>query len=109
MNYAITLKVIDYLTNPRVDSTMFYAQVAWLVDGYIQRVGLSYTNGNAVMGVLDCVVRELKRRVLPGTSIDVIEGEIAAIRDGFYNNLLAPYEDKKIAENGDVYPAEILN
>jgi broad-specificity NMP kinase len=41
--------------------------------------GFNYTNVNSVMGVLSCVSAELYRR------------------------LAAPYEDRKIKENGDVY------
>lgn len=38
----------------------------------------SYSNGNKLMGVISCVQQE------------------------FYRRMLAPYEDKKIEENGDV-------
>lgn len=41
--------------------------------------GLNYENVNAVVGALECCKLELYRR------------------------LAAPYEDRKIAENGDVY------
>lgn len=48
-------------------------------DEYIMAHGESYLTLNAVIGVLQCVIQELYRRVV------------------------APYEDTKIAENGDVY------
>lgn len=57
LNYAITELMIDYLN----------------------RKGLSYTNMNEVIGVLECAKMELYRRAA------------------------APYEDQKIEENGDVY------
>lgn len=57
LNYAITEMVIDY----------------------INRKGVSYTNMNEVVGVLECAKMELYRR------------------------MAAPYEDIKIEENGDVY------
>jgi hypothetical protein len=41
--------------------------------------GVNYTNINAVIGVLTCIIQELYRRVA------------------------VPYESKKIQENGDVY------
>lgn len=53
-----------------------------LVDDFLIRSNggvPSYTNINAVIGVLECAKQELYRRVA------------------------APYEDKKRAENGDVY------
>jgi len=47
---------------------------------YLARLGHSYTRFNEVIGALECAKLELYRR------------------------LLAPYEDKKKDENGDVYP-----
>lgn len=49
-----------------------------LCHGYLKKHGLNYKNLNAVHGVLSCADKELYRRVT------------------------APYEEKKIAENGDV-------
>jgi len=51
-----------------------------LVDSYLQdQGGIRYAQLNEVIGALDCAKLELYRRIA------------------------APYEDKKIAENGDVY------
>lgn len=52
--------------------------VTRLCHGYLESVGQSYANLNAAIGVLECAKLELYRR------------------------LAAPYEDRKIAENGDV-------
>lgn len=57
MNYAITVMMLNYLN----------------------RKGISYTNMNEVVGVLECAKLELYRR------------------------MITPYENKKIEENGDVY------
>lgn len=46
---------------------------------YLERKGISYTNMNEVIGVLECAKLELYRR------------------------MVVDYEDKKIEENGDVY------
>ena len=48
-----------------------------IIDGHYGKGG--YAVFNRAMGVLDCVARE------------------------FYRRRVAPYEDKKIQENGDVY------
>ena len=48
--------------------------LAWL-----DAQGLSYATVNAIMGVLSCVASE------------------------FYRRVVAPYEDQKKGENGDVY------
>jgi hypothetical protein len=50
---------------------------------YIQRKGKNYQHINDVLGALE------------GAKLE------------FYRRLAAPYEDKKIAENGDVYDKEI--
>lgn len=55
-----------------------------LCDEYIVSHGLSYTSVNEVMGVLECAKLELYRRII------------------------APYEDDKLDENGDVYSEENL-
>jgi len=38
------------------------------------------------------------------STINDILGACTGARDEFYRRVAAPYEDKKIAENGDVYP-----
>ncbi len=51
---------------------------------YLEKNGLSYQNLNDCIGALEGAKAELQRRVV------------------------APYEDAKIAENGDVYPPSLL-
>ena len=54
--------------------------ISVLVDNYLKdKGGIRYSHLNEVVGALDCAKLELYRR------------------------LAAPYEDKKIEENGDVY------
>lgn len=55
-------------------------QITRQVLNYLDYSGKSYRTINEVMGVLECVKQELYRR------------------------MVGPYEDQKIAENGDVYP-----
>jgi len=50
-----------------------------LLDHYIHSHGLSYTNINEAIGVLECAKMELYRRIA------------------------VPYEDIKMQQNGDVY------
>lgn len=59
-------------------------QLTLTIIDYLIRKGLSYQTCNDIVGALDNCKDEFKRRVQD------------------------PYEDKKIAENGDVYPAEFL-
>jgi hypothetical protein len=50
-----------------------------LIKGYIAMNGTSYGTFNAIVGAMECLKMELYRR------------------------LAAPYEDKKLAENGEVF------
>ena len=54
-----------------------------VIQGYMLRTGLSYTIINDVIGALE------------GAKLE------------FYRRVAVPYENKKIAENGDVYPEEL--
>ena len=58
-------------------------QITMLINSYLERKGVNYTNLNEVIGVLECSKLEIYRR------------------------LAAKYEDKKISENGDVYSLDI--
>ncbi len=51
-----------------------------IIIAYVKREGKSYQTLNNVVGALECAKLEFQRRVV------------------------APYEDVKIRENGDVYP-----
>lgn len=115
LNYAVTMKIIarlrGVLTFQEFDNT-----IGALVTEYLDRMGMSYTNGNAVMGVLDCAARELRRRTgavynpnFRGAELNKIERQLRLERKRVYDYLLAPYEDEKIAQNGDVYPEALLN
>ena len=57
-------------------------QITRLIDGYLGRSPFSYSQLNAVVGVLECAKLELYRRIA------------------------VPYEDTKIKQNGDVYTCQ---
>jgi hypothetical protein len=47
-----------------------------------------------------------------GLSYATINGAMGAMESAkqeFYRRVAVPYEDKKIAENGDIYPRELLS
>lgn len=54
--------------------------ISHICGDYLHKQGLKYANINEIIGALECAKLEMYRRVA------------------------APYEDFKIAENGDVYP-----
>lgn len=53
--------------------------ISRILNDSLEITGVTYTQLNEIIGVLECAKQELYRRVL------------------------APYEDKKIEENGDVF------
>jgi broad-specificity NMP kinase len=57
--------------------------ITGVLDEWLSHHGLNYSNLNTVVGVLECVKQELYRRIA------------------------APYEDTKIAENGDVFTCNL--
>lgn len=59
-------------------------QITDLIIDYVVAHGLKYQTLNDVIGALDGAKAEFQRRVV------------------------GPYEDKKIKQNGDVYPKELL-
>lgn len=74
-------RAVDHGELPVTAGELNY-KISTLVDQYISgHGGVNYGNINAVLGVLTAVQLELYRR------------------------LAAPYEDKKMAENGDVFTA----
>jgi len=110
LNYAITLNIIDTL-HPETGSiayTEFYGRVTKLCDAYIVRRGLTYTIGNEVMGVLTCAGLEMIRRCGETGAVWRLMDMLAKISSHIYYDILAPYEDGKIKENGDVYPKALV-
>ena len=81
-----------------------------LVDGYMNRLGTSYTNYNNVIGALHCCSMELTRRVIPKYRVGADRAVyiLKSVASDLYYGRTAPYEDEKIAENGDVFPVEMV-
>ena len=69
--------------SPETAGELNYAFTQLIID-YVRCAGLSYQAINDVVGALEGAKAEFQRRVA------------------------APYEDKKIQENGDVYPADFV-
>ncbi len=108
LNYAITLKAIAHIEGlPNVSLLGFRGQVMALCHAYITRRGLSYTTGNEVLGVIACTALELIRRCGETEVVMQLSDMLGDVGHHLYDDVLAPYEDKKIIENGDVYPAAI--
>lgn len=68
---------------PRTPGELNFAITELLAD-YVQEKGLTYTHLNDCLGACEGAKAE------------------------FYRRIVAPYEDTKIATNGDVFPRELL-
>lgn len=107
LNYAITFKIIDHL---ETDSSLldFYVQALKLCHSYINRRGENYTVMNEVIGVITCAALEMLRRCGDTPAVGRTAETLADVANRIYAGTLAPYEDGKIHENGDVYPKELV-
>lgn len=94
LNYVITKHFLD--TSIGLATAMWNIQEE--IDKYVSYRGLSYGVINDVVGVLECSRREIARRRGVGP-LDLFSDLIKE----FYDAVAAPYEDKKIQENGDVF------
>lgn len=109
LNYAMTITSV-LLMRGDISLVEYRALIEELVDTYMDRNGVSYTNYNNVIGALYCCGAELLRRVNKTYNLEatVCRDIMAAVADALYADRCAPYEDTKIAENGDVFPVEMI-
>lgn len=109
LNYAMTMAAGLHLRG-EISLEEFKGLVEELVDGYMDRLGTSYTNYNNVIGAIHCCGLELLRRVVNQRyTLRSADCQLVMNRVGWnlYHDRTAPYEDEKIAENGDVFPVEM--
>ena len=80
MPYISSIDRPGAMDSPRAAGALNYKITMELLDYIARRGGASYQNFNDVIGVLECCKLEMYRR------------------------MVAPYEDEKMALNGDVFP-----
>ncbi len=111
LNYAMTVRAIAFVEG-RVTASEFGTYLMMLVENYLEVVGRTYQSFNDVMGVLACVPRELERRLREDfgapNRVRRFKEEVLAMSDIFYVLSVAPYEDGKIEDNGDVFPKDMV-
>lgn len=93
LNYLITQQLLrqwDWETDQLI--AIFEA-----IKKYVDHRGMSYGVANDIIGALECSRREFKRR----RGIDL--RFLSEIADKFYDAKVAPYEDQKIQQNGDLF------
>jgi hypothetical protein len=112
---------------PETAGELNYA-ITMVCDAYIAKTGVSYTKLNEVVGVLTRAVLAVQQVSVPvhmdydrtefgrgvnrlawdykqnkKASADEVVGVLECAKLEIYRRIAAPYEDKKIVENGDVY------
>ena len=109
LNYALTMKALAYfrgvLTLPE-----FGEAVGMLCAGFMERNGPSYTSYNNLIGAMTCCGWELVRRANDdyAPAADVCQKVLVEVAYHVYYEIVVPYEDDKIAENGDVFPRQFV-
>ena len=68
LNFALTVRAIHYFMG-NIEAAQFKEQARHLVTHYMERVGVSYTNYNAVVGVLMCCGWEALPMRSPSSSV----------------------------------------
>ena len=99
LNYVITRICLGFIEN-KAD---VYAQVKTIIEAYIIVRGLSYQTLNDCMGVLCCCTAELYRRLGDNDMTDHLTSVLTSIGTDLYASIIAPYEDKAIERNGDLF------
>lgn len=110
LNYSLSMSAAALFRGvPNLEE--FEVEVNRKVDQYLTDNGISYTNYNNIIGCLSCCGWELQRR-FKGTKLWLEAYAVADVLRGvavdLYHERAIPYEDTKIAENGDVFPAELF-
>lgn len=113
LTYLLTKAMLD--SNPNIEGDLAHkigSQVGRYVDDHAVGGELRYTHYCTVMGALACTHREfVRRRMLDRQrkGKQPIPGDLQRISqlkeyiNHYYARVVAPYEDRKIRENGDVF------
>ena len=109
LNYAMTMKALAYfrgvLTLPE-----FGEAVGDLCASFLERHGPSYTTYNNLIGAMTCCGWEMVRRANDdyAPAADICQKVLVEVAYRIYYEIVVPYEDQKIAENGDVFPRQFV-
>lgn len=65
------------------------------------------TSGELNYAITELLIEYVRQRKLNYEMIATISGVLSDVKAEFYRRVAVPYEEKKIRENGDVFPVEI--
>ena len=98
LNYLCTLAILEREKDRSIDLTHVIYNLGL---EYLELKGECYATYNDIIGAFtSCGLEYDRRSKLRRLRISEPIKELTA---RFYKNMVAPYEDKKIKENGDVY------
>jgi hypothetical protein len=118
LNYYMTTQILRYLADQRAMFGRLSYQTLNYVYGKLDEI---YDNADKISLALDKerfvqnVQLVIRRYILDTDNVfsengehimTDVRGAIRACQAEFYRRLIAPYEDQKIKENGDVYPVD---
>ena len=98
LNYVISTKLWKWCKDRSYVTDLEAVMLA-----YLRSKPTSYSTFNEVMGVLEYVYREFRRRPMTKPHIFHVAERIKHLQDILAAKFSNPYEDKKISENGDVF------
>ncbi|MDP3645475.1 MAG: hypothetical protein Q8R25_00095 [bacterium] len=104
LNYCLTIRLQRIYGDEDWDTPEIVAEeLESICRQYIvDKKELCYQLANDVLGALICCKLEMWRRARPSDPKDVWNYALNKCIKRIYREIVAPYEDKKIKENGDV-------
>lgn len=96
LNYKLTMAI---LAQPWTRQQVLFDWMLELGKQYIRENGLSYQRINDVLGAYAGAALELLRRT---RNYGIEARLLREVAERFYSDVAAPYEDTKIAANGDL-------
>lgn len=99
LTYLFSMHCIN--ADARGDHTFLAETLKIEVGNYLLNQTVSYAVLCGVVGSLECARREHRRR-RPDNWLGA-GAALSEVQEWFYNHTVAPYEDTKIEQNGDVY------
>jgi hypothetical protein len=99
LTYLITHEFVEAV---KQDLVPMHAHIENHIGRYIQSKGKSFQTFAEIMGAICAAGLEWERREQP--KLEPVVSVLSDVAADFYEQVVAPYEDQKITENGDVYP-----
>lgn len=101
LTYLVTYHILSLPAYDECLDTFVQQEIDAYIEYHHNHDGVNYAVLASVIGSLECARREYQRR-RPDDHM-VANYVLKRAMDSFYKNVIAPYEDIKIEQNGDVF------